>query len=215
MEEVKIPRLRHNEMQFVGESTVRICSGQELLTQALQIVIKFLGAFKAARQKEKISQSKSELDRWRDRLVTGMMYHFRSELYYPYVDEELKASTEHIRALYKKYLPTSHLPYKEETAAVDNLIVELEKIGQEVLTEMNLTRWITPLKNANQAFKEADDATIEKEATDSPCATEIVGDLIKALNDLYALVYAHARIGENEEIIITQRKLEELIHSVR
>ncbi len=216
MELINLPRLRNKELQTVGENTLRICHPIPEVKPAVDKVVDALNVFKEGMQKDvALTISKSELDKVRDKLLIGFTTTVKAETYYPHNDgvSKLVASIDNI---VNKYNGIARYRYNEETAAIDNMLDELNQVFKDQETLENVKRWIPLIKAANIDFKNAADEFIEdsakRDSTES--ASNLAPQLSEDLQNLYTLMFAHAQIGTNQDIISAYQKLEILINTV-
>lgn len=185
MDLINLPRLRMKELQTVGENSLRICRNITELQPAVDKVKITLKAFKQGMLKEKVSaDSKTKLDKERDRLVSGLMHELKAEQCFPYQDDAEKNIVTQLTNLSEKYgFKINKLRYSEETAAIDNLLAELKSIDISVLSNDGIARWIPLMENANNAFKEAnstwlaESAQIDTVESASTLAPGLIADL--------------------------------------
>jgi hypothetical protein len=107
--------------------------------------------------------------------------------------EEPSAKASKLFAIYEKYGATANKPgYKKVTAMLISLISEFDSTANQVLVnELNLLPFYESLKTAHEIFdsvskQKSDEKSIL--AADSEPATAILEELIKAMEDLLAMI---------------------------
>ena len=216
MELLTLPRLRNKELQTVGENSVRICGEIVDVKPAIDKVTITLNTFKEGMQKELISAgTKKDLDYKRDNLVSGLITNIKAESLFPH-PETIQETLLALLTITKKYTGIGRLPYNEETAAIDNMMDELSKLDLEDPALAGITRWFQPISDSNNAFKAAGSEYIESTArlSETSPASAIAPELSEDLENLYTLMFAHAKIGANPAIVTAYKELEVLIKSI-
>ena len=216
MELINLPRLRHKELQSVAESTLRICANISEAQPALAKVNTHLEAFKQGMLKEQASAAdKSELDKQRDRLLSGFMQNLKAEKYFPHQDKDVVEVLDQIAQVTRKHGPRiTKLSYSEETSAIDNLLTEIGKIDTEVL-DTSITRWIPLIQSTNNDFKSVNSSFISDraKATNMDSATDLAPLLHESIEGFLTLLFAHTKITATEPILTAYRELEIVIKS--
>jgi len=216
MELLNLPRLRMKELQTVGENSIRICQAIPEVEPAVAKVRATMDDFLKGMQKHKTSAAtKAELDKVRDQYVRGMVLNVQAESYYPHKGEKAQS----INVLLKiatKYSSSTRLRYNEQTAAIDNMLDEMQKIEALETKHQNIARWLPLIEKANQDFKTATKDFIEGTAklSNTSAASEVAPLLSENLHELYILMFAHAQIGTIKNIKTAYQELEVLIKSV-
>jgi len=214
MELINLPRLRNKELQSVAESTLLICATITEVQPALTKVDTQLEAFKQGMLKEQASAAdKSELDKQRDRLLSGFMQNLKTERYFPHQDSDKVKALNSALPIAEKYgTQITRLPYNEETAAIDNLIAEWKQLNTDLLDE-GITRWIPLIETVNNNFKSASHSYIssQAQADSAHSASELAPALRTSLEGVYTLLFAHTKITASEPILKAYRELEQLI----
>ena len=151
MEIITLPRLRNAELQIVCESSLTICQPLTIIQEVREKVEKEFAPFKAGMLKVQASAGdKKNLDKERDRYVLGFFGNVKAEEYFPH---EKKAAqnvvAELIKVVNKYGGKITRLPLNEETATIDNMIGEVDKLDLSSLSEANLLRWLPLIVNAN------------------------------------------------------------------
>jgi hypothetical protein len=217
MELLNLPRLRNKELQTIGEQSIRICGNISEVKPALEKAKASLETFKQGMQKDKSSGiSKAEIDKERDRFTYGLLLNIKAETYFEYQEEATQQAVARLAAIANKYTGITRLPLNEQTAAVDNLLDELKKLNLPAETLPVVQRWLPLIEAANNRFKTASNAIIADSAqmADISAAGLVAPQLIEDLQNLYSLVFAHARIGNNANTTNAFKELEILINSV-
>ncbi|MBI9060737.1 MAG: hypothetical protein JEZ14_02030 [Marinilabiliaceae bacterium] len=216
MELINLPRLRHKELQSIAESSLRIAANITEVQPALANVNTQLEAFKQGMLKEQASAAdKSELDKQRDRLLSGFMQNLKAEKFFPHQDQDVVEVLDQVDQVTRKHGPRmTKLSYSEETSAIDNLLSELGKIDTEVLNT-SITRWIPLIQSTNNDFKAANSSFISDraKATNKDSASDLAPLLHESIEGLITLLFAHTKITATEPILTAYRELEILIKS--
>ncbi|TRX66548.1 DUF6261 family protein [Carboxylicivirga sp. M1479] len=216
MEIVNLPRLRMKQLQTVGENSLRICEAIPEVKPATDKVKSLIGDFKLGMQKENVpAVTKVELDKLRDKYISGFRLEVKSETYFPHETDKAQL-IDTLSVILAKYSDINRYSYNEQTAAVDNMLTEISKIDLQEGETLTIGRWLPLIKNANEDFKKANKAFIEGNAilATTSAASDLAPQLAESLHDLYTLMFAHAKIGTNENIVKAYREIEMLIKSV-
>lgn len=203
----------------MAENTLLICSPIEEVTSATQKVKSTLNTFKGSMLKDQVSAAtKLELDKTRDRLVSGLKQDVRAEQYYPHQEVATIETLDNIRQVMDKYGPhLTKLTYNEESAAIDNMLTELKQVDTLALEGTGINRWIPLIENANKAFKEAarDYVSQSVKALDTQAATTLAPALMASLDELYTLLFAHVKITQKDQLKTAYAELEQLVDTFR
>lgn len=204
---ISIPRLRLAQLQTLTESSLRIATPiTEVATQVADVQAAY-DKFLEGIQKDQAASDKQTLDKTRDRLISGFMLDVRAEDNFPHDDAALLTTIKEVRRITDKYgLAINRLPYDEQSAQVDNLLGEIEKIDMTNLPK--ISRWAEPIRTANDAFKSASTDYIKEVVASSQMesASAVAPDLLTKLEGLFTLLFAHAQVTPSEEL--TQAYLE-------
>nr|WP_319401004.1 DUF6261 family protein [uncultured Carboxylicivirga sp.] len=217
MELINLPRLRNKQLQTVAEDTIRICQPLTEVQPALLKVKATLDRFKLGMIKGQVSATeKVSLDRVRDRLVSGFIHDLKAEFYFPHSDEDKKTLTEVNQIIKKHGSSIVRLPQNEETAAIDNLLFELKQLNQSVFEGNGLSRWLPLIEDANAAYKNAAGEFVDEKADAAlvMSASMVAMELTVSLENLYTLLFAHAKVSDNESIHSAYSKIEEIVSAL-
>jgi hypothetical protein len=114
-------------------------------------------------RKSDLSELKAESDRRRDDIVAGIKNLLKSLLYH--FDENVRKAVRRLKILFDTYdkpTPIINLPYDAETAAINNMIQELEGKYADDVEIAGLTSWLKELAIRNKVFEQlAADHNIE------------------------------------------------------
>jgi len=216
MELINLPRLRHKELQAIAESTLRICATITEVQPALAKVSTHLEAFKQGMLKEQAyAADKNELDKQRDRLLSGFMQSLKAETFFPHQDLEVVEVLAQVDQVTRKHGPRlTKLSYSEETSAIDNLLTEIGQIDTQVL-DTSITRWIPLIQSTNNEFKAANSSFISDraKATNTDSASQQAPLLRESMEGLLTLLFAHTKITVTTPILAAYREMEILIKS--
>ncbi|WP_289053973.1 DUF6261 family protein [Carboxylicivirga marina] len=216
MEIIHFPRLRNKELQTVGENSLQICNGIPEVKPAYDKASSTLSTFVKGMQKDKnVGQSKKSYDRKRDTYTSAFIYNVKYEMSYEHNVEDTALVTA-LNNIIGKYAGIARLPYNEQTAATDNMLDEVQVVlsGNESLP--HLSRWIPLIDDANNEFKAVSSDYIKSsvDLKETDAASLIAPQLAEDLENLFTLMYAHAKIGSNANVISAYKELEVLIDSV-
>ncbi len=115
-----------------------------------------------------------------------------------------------------KYTGINKFPLNEQTAATDNLLSEIKSVLGSNVAFPHLTRWIPLIEDTNNQFKDvtSDSITERAKLKNTEAASYVAPQLTEELQNLYTLMFAFARIGDNDQIVKAYKELEVLIASV-
>ncbi|MEO1254215.1 MAG: DUF6261 family protein [Bacteroidota bacterium] len=216
MEIISIPQLRLGQLQTLTESTLKIAEPLTELADHVAKVKAEFATFMQGIQKDAAQSDKKTLDKTRDQFVSGFFFAVKSETYFPHVEQITKDAVAALSKLADKYgFEINRLSYDEQSAAVDNMIEEVEAIN---LTDLaHLSRWVAELKAANEAFKAAakDFLTSTVEQSDTDSATQVAPRLTGELENLYTMLFAHAQVSGTDTLRQAYNELSALVDSYR
>lgn len=219
LELITVPRMRVAQLQSLSEKTLTIGARHGQLQAAVERVQIDLEGFKAGMLRHTASAAeKAELDKIRDRYVSGLFHLIRSEENFPYETTEDKAVLAHLAALHKKYSPSfSRLPLEEKTASIDNLLSEMQIMDLSRFANGRLKSWMVLIQNANFKYITAAQGYLSESAETSgiPSATAKAPQLTAALNALYSMMYAHIQISGDAALQKSYIELQMLINAVK
>jgi len=219
LEMLSVPRVRVAQLQSLAEDALTICCNHGQLRAATEKVHALLNDFKAGMQRQPASAAvKAELDKVRDRLISGLFFQIRAEEYFPHESPEDKAHQANLSVLKKKYNSTiTNLPLDEQTAAVDNLLDELQTINIAQFANGRVQVWMPLILEANNKFKSAAQGYISEtaEATGKPSATAKAPQLMAALNAMFSMMYAYAQVSGDAALLKSYTELQVLVNAAR
>lgn len=213
---IAIPRLKLAQLQTLTESTLSIAAPITVVANQLTALQTTFDQFLEGLQKDRAASDKATLDKTRDQIISGFMLHVRAEDNFPHTDESLRNAIRSIRRITERYgFAITRLPYNQQSAQVDNMLGELEKVDMTGL-EM-LSRWLTPIKAANDAFKSAADTFVKDVAATAQldAASTIAPDLLTSLESLFTMMFAHAQVAPTDELTQAYLELSVLVDSYR
>jgi len=216
MEMIYIPRLRNKELQTVGENSLRICNALIEVKPAFDMVSATLEVFIKGMQKDKVdSQKRSIYDKKRDKYTSGLLNNIKYEKNFEHAADNAQVVADLLNIV-SKYIGINKMPFNEQTAATDNMLVEIKTVLGSNESFPNLTRWIPLIEEANGQFKEVSSDLIKDKVSlkETDAASAIAPQLSEDLQNLYTLMFAYAKIGSNQSIIDAYKELEVLIDSV-
>jgi hypothetical protein len=219
MKEITLPRLRNQQLQTLTDSSINICKDITEITPERQKVETLFGQLKMGIQKEQaIGIDKRAFDNSRDNFIRGFFNNLEAELAFPHTQEAVLEGLSNINTVANKYgKQMTSLSYDEETAAVDNLLEDIEALDLQVLDGNSVMRWIPVIKTSNSDFKQISKEFIQKgtAADQIESASALAPVLVKALEDMYAKLNAHIVISDNESLKTTYLELSNLVDSYR
>lgn len=216
MEIISIPQLRLAQLQTLAERTLTIVKPITSLADPTVKVQAALDQFKEGMLKETTASDKKTLDKTRDGLISGFMFAIKSEEYYPSATAETQTVLEQLKKILETYgFTVNRLSYDEQTAAIDNMLAEAEKID---LTGLEyFSRWIPHIKAANENFKSASKDYLESTVSDATTesASAAAPTLITELENLYTFLFAYATVSATDELVQAYQQLTALVDSYR
>lgn len=219
MEIFTLPRLRVAELQALTEVTIKICENIEGIDPALNKVTSGYDKYKESMLKVAASaDDKKDLDKTRDRLISGFIKDVQAEKLFPHEDAAIKKSVKELVNIAGKYgTKINRYPLNEQTAAVDNLLTECKALNLSSLDGSGIARWLPLIENANAGFKQANQQYIEDSAGSSAIdpATSLAPELTDAIGNLIIVLYTKARFSNDEAAGKALAELEELVDSYR
>jgi hypothetical protein len=105
-------------------------------------------------RKSDLSAVKEDSDQARDTIIIGIKDAIKSLL--RHFDSNIRAAAQRIKIVFDTYdnpQPLTKLPYDAETAAVNNLLQELDAKYAGDIQLTGLTVWVEELRNRNKAFE--------------------------------------------------------------
>ena len=212
-----LPCIENRQLQYLAEETIRICQPITTIQPALFKVKSNLDLFKnEIRKGYGQNKSRSELEKIRNRLITGLMHDVKAELFFPHTNAELMVIKKALGIAKKFGSSISRLPAWEATSAIEMILNELHNLEKKVLNETAIYRWIPLIEEANEKYKQIeiqnsleDDDTLQIVHTYS-----VVTKLIDSLENLYIFLFAYAEITENKSLKHAYSRIEELVESL-
>ena len=129
MEMIHIPRLRNKELQTVGENSLRICNSIIEVKPAFDKVATTLEVFIKGMQKDKVdSHQRSVYDKKRDKYTSGLVNNIKYEKNFEHAADNAQVVADLINIV-SKYTGINKMPFNEQTAATDNMLVEIKTVG--------------------------------------------------------------------------------------
>ncbi|MCU4174832.1 DUF6261 family protein [Carboxylicivirga sp. N1Y90] len=213
MELIKLPRVRLNQLHWIAEESIRICSPFTVLVDDIANVTGILGKFTEGQKKPSASAAeKLMLDKKRDRIIMGFLTHIKAEMNFPYTKDQLVYMND-LFNIKKKYTGVTRISQTEETAAVDTMLEELNGINAAAFNGNGLKRWILLIKEANDNYKNAIGEYIDNQ-TDTKViisASKYAPVLIGALEELYKRMFGHIMVSNEAEMIKAYQNIEVLV----
>ncbi|WP_258097631.1 DUF6261 family protein [Marinoscillum pacificum] len=207
MKMITVPQLRIAQLQTFTEGVLSTTANLSEVSAQVADVQAHFDAFKEGMIRAKAISDKPMLDRTRDSLNSGFFKSVEAEQLFPHkggakelLDDLVKITSEYGFRLYR-------MTYDEQTAQTDNMLKELEGLKLGPLPAVS--RWIAPLKAANDAFKAT---TVEyfKDVTasgDTEAATSTAPALTDSINKLFTMLFAHVQISGSEALIQAYKEL--------
>lgn len=216
MKLITVPQLRLGQLQTLTEQTIKLTEPIGQLSPWLADVQAAFKPFLTGMLKDPAGSDKKTLDKTRDQYLSGFFLNVKSESYYPHEDATMQEVVQKLLRVTEKYgFKINKLPYDEETAAIDNLLAELGSM--ELSGIPHLARWIGKIKAANESFKAASKDYLETYVKNSTTESASVAApaLTVALEDLYTMLFAHAKVAADQELVNVYQKLSELVDTYR
>lgn len=139
----------------------------------------------------------AKLDARRDQAIICLR--MLSEGYVRHHDEKRQVAGEQLLACIDKYgTRIYHLNYSAETAALKNLVCDLETVlaCQEALNLLHLTSTVEEIKQANQAFEQLFVRQLRESSQKKPLRTrELIRQVAEAYRTLIKFVEAHVTLS--------------------
>ncbi|UOB18938.1 DUF6261 family protein [Abyssalbus ytuae] len=216
MEIISIPQLRLGQLQTLTEQTLELTKPVEQIATYVAAVEAAFEPFRSGMLKEFTVSDKRALDNIRDKYLSSLFMGIKIEKNYPQEDTVLQEIVGKLRQVARKYsADINRLPYDEETAAIDNLLAELETVDMQGMP--HLVRWVDKIKVANENFKAASkeylESTVKYSATQS--ASAAAPALVAALEELYTMFFAYTKVAADETLVTVYRELAELVDAYR
>lgn len=215
MELIVLPRLSLNHLQTISEESIKLCEAIPELDAAISKVNEVLDPFKEGMLKESLTaEEKKSMDTERDRFTRGFIKSVRNELLFNHPKENVINALKQLNKVVDKYgLEITRLPLNAETAAIDNLLSDVEQIDISSLNNTGINRWIPKIKDSNDAFKLANRDYNAKATNNNEIdsATSIAPVLRKSVNGLYAMLFGLIMMSPSDELSATYKQLQTLI----
>ncbi len=216
MDIISIPKLKLGQLQSLTESTLQITEPIAAIASVRLEVETAFKTFVTGMKKEGATSDKKALDTTRDNLTSGFFLSVKAEEYHPNDDPAIRETMSELRKLaVDPGFRVTKLPYAEETAALDNLVARLKELDLSPLP--HLLRWVTLIETANENFKKGSQAYLEELVDEASVdsASEISTELLQQLENLYTMLFAHAKVSGEEPMIRAYAELSELVNSFR
>ena len=219
LEMLSVPRVRVAELQSLAEHALMICSRHGQLQAATEKVHTELNEYRAGMQRKPASAAvKADLDKVRDRLITGLFFRIRAEENFPHESPEAKVHLANLSALKKKYHASiTSLPLDEETAAVDNLLAELKTMNIAQFANGRVQMWWPLIMDANNKFKTAAQGYVadSAEAAGKSSASAKAPQLIAAMNAMFTMMYAFTQVSGDAALLKSYSELQVLLNAAK
>ncbi len=215
MKLITMPQLRMAQLQTLAESTIQMVTPITEVGAEMTALVDAFSEFQKGMTKKQASSDKKTLDRTRDLISSGFFKSVEAEQLFP-SEATTQNQLQEVVAVVEKYgFEINRLTYSEQTAQTDNMISELTAMDHSSFPE--LQRWITPIQEANTAFKAASQTYLEEvvESEDTLAAYESAITLQESLNKLFTMLFAHAQVSGNDELISVYKELDTLVESYK
>jgi len=217
MEMITLPPLRNKELQTFTVEAKKISKIVSLLAPSIQKVEDAETLFVEAMLKDKSTNvSKRDLDRTRDSYFSGMLQAIKSERIFPIAEVDKKNALDAVWNIILKHgTDIARLPYNEETAALDNLFIDINALESLSLVSEGITKWFPVVQAANDTFKVASEEFISESAliSDTDSATKVAPLLREALQDLLIDLFSYTRVEKTDELKTAYAKMSALVNS--
>lgn len=213
---IAIPRLKLAQLQTLTESVLSLVGSIPEVSDQVTAVQTSFDQFKESLQKDQAASDKRTLDQARDRLISGLMFDVKAEDNFPYDDATVLGTIQEVRRVTDRYgMGVNRLPYNEQSAQVDNMLGELTKI--DMTSTETLSRWLEPIRTANETFKSASDDYVRDVAATQqlPSATASAPGLLNELEGLFTLLVAHTQVNPTDELKEAYLQLTTLVDTYR
>ena len=215
MKLITLPQLRMAQLQTLAESTIQLVTPISEVSSETTALMEAFSIFQQGMIKKYASSDKRTLDRSRDLIASGFFKSIEAEQLFP-AEETTKTLLDEVLTVVDKYgFELSRLPYNEQTSKTDNMLNELSELDLSAFP--SLQRWIAPIQEANTAFKAASQNYLEEvvESEDTLGAYESAITLQESLNKLFTMLFAHAQVTGNEDLVSTYKELDALVESYK
>lgn len=213
-----VPRVTIGELHTLTENVIKLCKPHQGLAVALTLVEQSFAGFVQAVSKNKASAvSKSEFDTKRDQYLSGFFYAVRGESYFPY-EGKAKETLDALNDIVDKYRgDIRRLPLNEETAKIEFMLTDIEKLDMQSLQESGLHRWLQKIEEVNEAFKQANEGYITDAAVadTQESASDLAPSVISALEGIYSMFYALMQVAPSPELTQSYAELRILTNSYK
>lgn len=213
---ISIPRLKLAQLQTLTESALSIASPIALVADQIAETQTVFDDFKEGLLKDQAASDKKTLDQTRDKLISGFMLGVKAENNFGHDDAGILTTLREVTRVADKYgTAIIRLSYNEQSARVDNMLEELSRI--DLTNVPTVSRWIDPIRDANENFKVASTDYVKEIAstTQFASASTIAPDLLNKLEGLFTLLFAYAQVSPTEELTKTYAVLSTLVDSYR
>ncbi|MBU2887942.1 hypothetical protein KO507_19410 [Gilvimarinus agarilyticus] len=203
------------QLQTFTEDVLKITQNlTEISTQVGQVQSHF-GTFKGGMTRDQASSDKPTLDRTRDSLNTGFFNGVVSEQMFPHAPAAADLLDQVVKITDDYGFELSRMTYDEQTAQTDNMLQQLEALDLSPLP--NLSRWIRPLRTANDNFKQVSDEYFQElnASDETAAATKAAVPLTDALSNLFTLLFAHAQVSGSTELTSAYKELTTLVSTYK
>ncbi|MCV9386863.1 DUF6261 family protein [Reichenbachiella ulvae] len=215
MQIIVVPELRVAQFQTFSNKALDITKDLKELAPQVAEAKALYDIFVAGMTRDQASSDKKLLDRTRDKLNTGFFNAVMSEQIFPHESETAKVLDQLVKITDEYGFELSRLTYDEQTAQTDNMLKKIEALDLSALP--SLSRWIEPLKTANDNFKAVSDEYFQQlnASKDTKAATEAAEPLVDALNKLFTLLFSHANVTGSAELIKAYKELTTLVSTYK
>jgi len=215
MQMIKVPKLRWAQLQSFTEGVLQTTKDLAEVSAQVAAVESHFEAFKDGMTRSAASSNKPVLDRTRDVLNSGFFKGVESEQQFPHAGAVQQLLDQVVKITSEYGFGLSKLSYDEQTAQTDNMLKELDALNLKSLPA--LSRWLVPIKAANDAFKSTSEAYI-KDLTasgETVAATNAAPALVDAVNNLFTMLFAHVQISGSESLIKAYKELITLMEAYK
>lgn len=215
MKLITMPRIRLAQLQTLTEDIIQIVTPLTEVSSETAALSDAFSVFQQGMVKNQAYSDKFTLDSSRDNITSGFFKSVESELLFP-VEESSKNQLEEVVSIAEKYgFQVNRLSYNEQTAQTDNMLTELKALDLSAFP--GLERWITPIQDANTAFKTASHDYLEDvvEADETPTASSAAITVQEAIKKLFTMLFAHLQVSASDALISAYKELDTLVDSYK
>lgn len=211
MKMITVPTLRMAQLQSLSEKAISITENLPEVAPQVAESKALYETFKDGMTREEASSDKRTLDRTRDNLNSGYFKAVECEQSFPHESAVVQVLDRVVKITENYGFGLNRMTYDEQTAQTDNMLKELEALDLSALP--SLSRWLAPIKDANDNFKKVADEYFQglNASAETTAASKAALPLTEALNNLFTLLFAHAKVSGSAELTSAYKELITLV----